>query len=392
MPDPSRPSSNRPFVGFGFGPIQSGLFIYEALRSGNFSRLVIAEVDAALVRAVRVAGGMCRINIAHPTGITSETLGPLQMLNPTVEEDRGPLIEAIAAADELATALPSVEYYTRGGEASVANLLAAGLGASVKPRIVYTAENHNHAADILEAAVGPRAHVQFLNTVIGKMSGVITEASEQRRLGLAPLAPGLDRAVLVEEFNRILITRVALPGFTRGIGVFEEKPDLLPFEEAKLYGHNAIHALLGFWAHERGYRYMSEAGPDRALMRFARDAFLSECGAGLIHRHAGVDPLFTTDGFRAYADDLLARMVNPFLCDPVARVIRDPQRKLGWDDRLMGAMRLVCAAGVRPERLASGARLALRDGLRDTWPAAVRDSDTAHLILKLIVENKTRLE
>ncbi len=392
MPEPSTHTPHRRFVGFGFGPIQSGLFIYEALRSGNFERFVIAEVDAALVRAVREAGGMCRINIAHPTGITSETIGPIQMLNPTVAGDRRQLIEAIANADELATALPSVDFFTRGGEASVASLLSAGLGAAGKPRIVYTAENHNHAAEILEAAVGSRAGVQFLNTVIGKMSGVITEAAEQRRLGLAPLAPGLDRAVLVEEFNRILITRVTLPGFRRGIGVFEEKPDLLPFEEAKLYGHNAIHALLGFWAHERGYRYMSEAGPDRALMRLAREAFLSECGAGLIHRHAGVDPLFTMEGFRAYADDLLARMVNPFLCDPVARVIRDPQRKLGWDDRLVGAMRLACAAGVRPERLASGARLAMRDGLRDTWPADVRNSETADMILTLIVENKTRLE
>ncbi|MEZ4612253.1 MAG: hypothetical protein R2838_18735 [Caldilineaceae bacterium] len=32
----------------------------------------------------------------------------------------------------------------------------------------------------------------------------------------------------------------------------------------------------------------------------------------------------------AYADDLIARMVNPFLRDGVARVARDPARKLGW--------------------------------------------------------------
>ena len=54
--------------------------------------------------------------------------------------------------------------------------------------MVYAAENHNHAAEILEAAVlaempaaeraAVRGRVRFLNTVIGKMSGVVTDAGE----------------------------------------------------------------------------------------------------------------------------------------------------------------------------------------------------------------------
>ena len=80
------------------------------------------------------------------------------------------------------------------------------------------------------------------------MSGVVSSAAEMRRLGLEPLVPGFEKCVLVEEFNRILISRITLPGFERRIQVFEEKDDLLPFEEAKLYGHNAVHALLGYLA------------------------------------------------------------------------------------------------------------------------------------------------
>ena len=48
------------FVGIGFGPIQSGLFVSEAYRSGNFDRLTVAEVDESTVRAVRDSGGMAR--------------------------------------------------------------------------------------------------------------------------------------------------------------------------------------------------------------------------------------------------------------------------------------------------------------------------------------------
>lgn len=45
------------FVGFGFGAIQGGLFLEEAWKSGNFSRLVVAEVLPAVVDAVRQNGG-----------------------------------------------------------------------------------------------------------------------------------------------------------------------------------------------------------------------------------------------------------------------------------------------------------------------------------------------
>jgi mannitol-1-phosphate 5-dehydrogenase len=140
--------------------------------------------------------------------------------------------------------------------------------------------------------------------------------------------------------------------------MFQMKPDLLPFEEAKLYGHNAAHALMGFLAHRRGLRLMSEArGGD--LLELVESAFLHESGTALCRRHAGVDPLFTEIGWEEYVRDLLLRMTNPHLQDQVARVIRDPRRKLGWDDRLIGTMRLAIEHRVEPQRYALGAAAAL---------------------------------
>ena len=49
-------------------------------------------------------------------------------------------------------------------------------------------------------------------------------------------------------------------------------------------------------------------------------------------------------------------MGNPWLRDRVERVCRDPERKLGYGDRLFGAMRLALRHGIRPTRLAAGAR------------------------------------
>jgi len=52
-------------------------------------------------------------------------------------------------------------------------------------------------------------------------------------------------------------------------------------------------------------------------------------------------------------------MTNPFLQDQVDRVIRDPRRKLGWDDRLIGTMRLALQYGVQPWRYSLGAAAAV---------------------------------
>jgi mannitol-1-phosphate 5-dehydrogenase len=352
------------FVGFGFGPIQAGLMLCEAHDSGNFSRFVVAEVDPALVDAVRGNGDAVTINIAGETGIRRKILPDVRLLNPKVGADRKEIVAAIGSAAELATAIPSVELYGAGGDASVAALLAEG-AVGGRARIIYAAENNNYAAELLMRQVIRRApregfsRVQALDTVIGKMSGVVSSPEEMRRLGLAPLVPGLEKCILVEEFNRILISRIALPGFTRGIRVFEEKEDLIPFEEAKLYGHNAVHALLGYLARLRGHRVMSSIREDAELLALGRRAFLQESGAALIHRHGRTgDPLFTAAGYEAYADDLLLRMTNPFLQDDVDRIIRDPKRKLGWSDRFFGTMRAALEAGIEPTAMALGAAAA----------------------------------
>ena len=364
---------NRTFVGFGFGPIQTGLFIHEAHASGNFGRIVVAEVLPGIVSAVRDAGGLVEINVAHESGVESRTLGPVEILDPGVAADRARLIEAVRQASEVATAVPSVRHYSWRGEASIDALLARGLATREgHPLLVYAAENHHRAAGILRDAVRRQmassgscevdSRAIFVNTVIGKMSGVIGDPAEAAERGLRPLTPAGDHYHLVEAFNRILIERARTPSgkpIDRGITVFEEKDDLVPFEEAKLYGHNAVHALAAYLAAYRGLENMSDLPSLPGALSFLRDAFVEESGAGLSQRHAGRDALFTPERFAVHVDDLLARMFNRHLGDRVARVARDPARKLGWGDRLVGTVRLALEAGVAPRRFALGTAAAL---------------------------------
>ena len=98
---------DRTFVGFGFGAIQGGLFLPEAHGSGNFSRLVVSEIDAEIVAALRRAEGAYSCNVAGTTSIETVHVEGVEIFNPLVEEDRTALIQAIGEASELATALPS---------------------------------------------------------------------------------------------------------------------------------------------------------------------------------------------------------------------------------------------------------------------------------------------
>ncbi len=351
------------FAGFGFGPIQAGLFAKEAFQSGNFRRIVVAEIDQRLVDAVRSNNGTYYVNVAGSDGIETVRIDGVELFNPMNPGDSAALLSALAEATEITTCLPSVNFFDSHPTNGVAALIAEGLRRRKSDAmIVYAAENHNHAAEILEQAVVQRLgaalspRVQFLNTVIGKMSQVVNDPREIAERELSPIAPGFERAFLVEEFNRILVTRTTVPEFVPGIEVFIEKADLLPFEEAKLYGHNAIHALLGFVGLLKGYGKMTELKDDARVMRVARDAFIAESGGALLRKHASLgDDLFTEAGYRHYAEDLLKRMTNPYLADTTARAARDVVRKLGANDRIYGTMALALEHGIDPKNMAIGA-------------------------------------
>jgi mannitol-1-phosphate 5-dehydrogenase len=413
-------TGKRTFVGFGFGAIQAGLFLYEAFRSGGFSRLVVGEVVTDTVEALRRNGGYYAVNIAHHDRVEAARVGPVQIENPAASADLARLVQAVAEAEEIATAVPSVRFYTGPGPGSIHRILAEGLRRKVStagPRaVVYAAENHNHAAESLEAAIldeipadekaKVRQRVCFLNTVIGKMSGVIADVGEAQARHLAPVTPDSSRVFLVESFNRILVSQVNFPQrpgeprFERGISTFVEKEDLLPFEEAKLYGHNATHAMAAYLCAVRGLQYIADLRRDPDLLGFVREAFLKESGEALIRKHAGVDPLFTTEGYHDYALDLLERMTNPFLQDSVERVGRDPHRKLGWDDRLVGTLRLTLHQNIVPRRYAVGTAAALvtldpsflqsgkpaRDLLAPVWGHEAMETKEANDVLSLIEE------
>jgi mannitol-1-phosphate/altronate dehydrogenase len=98
-------------------------------------------------------------------------------------------------------------------------------------------------------------------------------------------------------------------------------------------------------------------------------------------------------------------MFNPYLGDTVERVGRDPGRKLEWDDRLLGTVRIARQQGLNPVRYAMGTAAAvtaldksvldsnvpLQKLLDPLWHKVSPDPGERRAVLGAVEEGRTRL-
>lgn len=363
------------FVGLGGGAIQLGLWAYYAHRQG--CRVVISEVDRARVAGIRANGNTYAINIAHFDHIEPVTVGPVEVYDPSVPADRVRLLEAVREANEINTAVPSTAVYRKGG---IDQLLREGLAGRSAPVLIYASENQIGAAAQLRDLVYPEgalAHVGFSETVIERMGGPQGDPAFIAAHRVAEITPGCGAALLVEDFDSIVVEKPPFApelGFSTSFGRFRAVEHIGMYEELKLLGHNAVHFLLGCVGKIKGYTYMSDFNGDPDTDLVGLDALILETGGWFRPQYgpAGAE-VATDDGFRAWAVQLMRRIVNPHLFDLVDRIIRDPERKLAWNDRIIGTMRRALAAGVVPKRYALGAAAALAL-LRRAAPGVPRDA------------------
>ena len=336
------------FLGIGAGPIQTGIYVAGAAK-GGFDRIVLADVDKALVAAIQASKSVT-INTACADHIQTDVYKNIEIYDSTVPEQLEILKGVAAEAIAINTALPAVKFYP-----SCIWLKEAFERKPDGLRYVYTSENFTTAADELEKVLGKFPNTYYLDTVIGKMSKVFLAAESP----LPPLAPGYAKGHLVEEFCTIYTTDA--PGIDKvGIVGLYPKKDIYPFEEAKLFGHNASHFLLGVLAKQKGCASMSDTVKYPEIVELTRRALLEECGPALCKKFSGVDEYFEPAVYNEWANELVRRMTSPLLSDSVDRVIRDIDRKLAWNDRIIGAMRLCFDQGIEPKILAQGAALAAR--------------------------------
>lgn len=219
-----------------------------------------------------------------------------------------------------------------------------------RPLDIFCCENLKNSGSQLERLIFtsiPSSHARQVQNWIG-FNAAISDR----------IVSGLDR----DENDRIRITADATGDVLVDTSQMRGDFDLLPpFKgidnfpaciEEKLYVLNCGHAVCAYLGFQRGYTYIHEAMEDESINRAVVGAML-ESQQALQNKHG------RTLHYAGFINEILASFSNAALGDTIARVGRDPIRKLQADDRLVGPAKLAFRYGVEPKNLIRGCAAAL---------------------------------
>ena len=234
---------------------------------------------------------------------------------------------------------------------AVAPLIAEGIrqrrANKRGPVDVYLCENAFGAPLALRkavyAALDPgecswaEANVGFAGTSVARM----VPAPSDRFKGIDPLF------VVADSYHRLPFDGKAVRASQPPIEGMRPVSNFRAEVERKLFTHNLAHAALGYIGYLKGYAYVHEPFQDAYLSAILTGA-LEETAQALLRMYPGD---LDAGEHRQILEDVRVRFSNPMIMDTVTRVARDPLRKLGPEDRLIGSARLCLAQGVVPENV-----------------------------------------
>jgi len=317
------------------------------------------------------------LRIVEDAGSRTLTIGNVDAVDAS---DVDAVAAAVAEADLCATAV-GVNVLPR-----VAPGLAAGIAKRFeqpppRPLNVIVCENMIDAGPFLREEVRRRldpAHhaalgelVGFVEASIGRMVPVMEKAED-------PLL------VCVEAYCELPVDAQGFRGPVPPLANMQPKDHFKGYVERKLFVHNAGHAAAAYLGYLRGHEYIWQAMAD-ATVRSEVDAAMAETCAGLVRKHG-----FTPEELDAHRADLARRFQNRALGDQVARVAKDPVRKLGPKDRLTGAGLMCLGQDVEPAHVAFAAAAAVRYDHADDAAArrleAIRRQDGLDGVLRQVCQ------
>jgi mannitol-1-phosphate 5-dehydrogenase len=325
-------------VHFGAGKIGRGFLAQLYCQSGW--ETVFVDVVDAVVDALNRRGGY-DIRLVDDAGTKPFEVTRVRALH---GRDAEAVADALAACDLASTAV-GVRFLPQ-----IAAPLAAGLARraarSGQPLNVIVCENLLDAAQTLRAAVLERlpddAARRFVRDRVGFVASVVSRMVPDQTETADPLA------VAVEPYAILPVDATAFVGPPPPIQGFRPVPNLRAHEERKLFCHNLGHALAAYLGYQHGFTLIADAIEDGPI-RLSVIAGLAEAAQALIRRHG-----FDTAEYSDHVSDLLRRFANRALGDTVARVARDPLRKLGRHDRLLGAAQLCLDLAILPTNILYG--------------------------------------
>jgi mannitol-1-phosphate 5-dehydrogenase len=359
-------------VQFGAGNIGRGFLGQLYFESGYTTTFI--DVNQNVIHALNTRR-------EYPVSIVGEHEQTILVSNVqgVLSSDADAVSSAIVEADIAATSV-GVTYL-----ADVAKTMAPGIAQRLlihnNPLDIILCENKLNASEFMRAEVRQylpeevmkayEERIGFVDASIGRMVPVMTP--EMRKAD--PLR------VCVEAYCDLPVDALGFKGPLPPIKNLLPKTTFEAYVERKLFLHNAGHAAAAYLGYLRGHEFIWQAMADPRVRPIVDAVMTETCNA--LSRKYGTSLQELLD----HAEDLKHRFQNKALGDQVARVGGDPWRKLGPEDRLIGALKLCAEQKVEPRALALAIAAAMRfDPVQDKSAKRVQDLKAAKGSCGVLVE------
>ncbi len=269
--------------------------------------------------------------------------------------------DGAAVAEELANADLVATSVGLGALPKVIPTIASGLAlresrSPGRPLDIIIAENARGAdllfsrtiAELLGPSYAMDTLVGLVETSIGKMVPIMRAED----LAADPLQ------VFAEAYESLIVDAVGFKGPIPQVSGLVPVKNIAAYVDRKLFVHNLGHAATAYlgYAQKSYTTLIPDALAIPGVEKSVRGVMAESCAA-LADEYPDA---YTRKELDEHVEDLISRFKNRALGDTVHRVGRDLYRKLGREDRVVGAMLLCAKRGLPFPSIAAVYRAALQ--------------------------------
>jgi len=160
--------------------------------------------------------------------------------------------------------------------------------------------------------------------------------------------------VVVEKYCEWNVEKASLKGEIPEIPGMNLADNLMAYIQRKLFTLNTGHCITAYTGVLAGHQTIDQAISDPKIYDLVHAAMI-QSGDGLIQEFG-----FEKEAHYHYIDKIINRFKNPYLQDDVARVGREPLRKLSASDRLVSPLMTALKYHLPVDKLILGIGAALR--------------------------------
>jgi mannitol-1-phosphate 5-dehydrogenase len=360
----------RTAVVFGAGKMACGLIGHVLAGAGYTVQFVARRRE--VVEAINRSGGY-RLAIA---GQARELA--IRGCSAILRDDDRRVTRAVASADVVFTAV-GIDNLASVTPAIGAGLFLRSMTRGDAPLNVIACENLPGTGAYLRHQVLGEASPEKALCIerVGGFSAAVT-----RRVMTGGDIRGGELHFAVDSFDGLIVDRTGLRGEVPALEGMLVTDDFTALVMRKFFTINCGQAVAAYLGYREGCEYIHEA-VNHPRVRPVVIAALAEAAAALEAEFPS-----QTAGIERDAAEALQRLSSGDTADTIARVAREPRRKLSPRERLVGPARLAQRHGLRHEALSRAIAAALAyDAPNDAQAMSLQQTIAAESLEKVLTED-----